>query len=121
MTNNENQIKEDKLVNDGLQLLSNGHRMTYVFKYIRERAEDDEMRQRIMQRITSNNQAQEINQARLEHDTAKKSISWTELIIGLCVIAFAMFITRMLWDMGWVSTLPLIMMGAVFVVWSKRR
>ncbi|MFT5764829.1 MAG: hypothetical protein ACI8X3_002261 [Saprospiraceae bacterium] len=46
---------EDQLYNDALALLSKGHRMTYIFKYIRERSESDEVLQRVVERLTANN------------------------------------------------------------------
>jgi hypothetical protein len=115
----ESSKTEEELYQDGLTLLSNGHRMTYIFKYIRERSDSDELRQRVMQRLTSNDDVQKINETRRDALTQTKGPGTTQLIIGISLIAFSLFLTVMLWNAGWVSTIPLIICAYVLINWAK--
>jgi len=116
----EERQKEEKLFNDGLELLKNGHRMTYIFKFVRERASDDEMRGRIMEKLTQDNQVSEINNERLEKATSPRKISTSEVIIGVILISLALLMMKLLWHMGWVSTIPLIIIFTVLGVWGNQ-
>ena len=112
---------EDQLFNDGLELLSNGHRITYVFKYVRDRAGSDEARQRVMERITTYDGVKELNEERFDTLTQTKKISNSELIIGLSIIGLAGVLTIALWNAGWVSSLPLLICFYVILNWQRSR
>lgn len=120
-TDQKNNFIEDKLYQDAIKLLSNGHRMTYVFKYVREKAVDDEMRGRVMERVTSDNQVQKINDTRLEQATSPRKIPSIQIIIGLVIIVLCLVFMKYLFQMGWISTIPLIIIFSVLAAWGNRR
>ncbi len=116
----EKTYTEEELYNDGLQLIANGQRPIFVFKYIRERAADEDMRKRIMERLNANKQVQQTNQVRLEKSTSGINISTTDMIGGGAVLLFAGVLFYYLRHAGWLSLLPIALVVFVFGVWQQR-
>ncbi len=116
----EEALKEEKLFEDSLALLSNGHRMTYIFKHVRERATDDEMRSRIMEKITQNNQVTEINDSRLKEATSGKKMDSKTMAGYVVIILVGGFLLYTL-SKGFVSIILLFVMSGALAAWGKVR
>ena len=111
----ENTLTEQELLTKAQNLAKNGHRMSYIFKYLRDRTDDADMRSRIMEAIQKDQQVvEERTESLKKMDTNGKS--WANLGMGLFIFALGVGVYFLLWNDGFISTLPIALMviGAGF-------
>jgi len=104
---------DEELHQDGLTLLENGHRMIFIFKYIRQRAENEAQRNRVMTRLTSDQQVQSIKQERLDATAKAGGFSWIDIAMWIFLILFFIYFIVVVVSGGRIPILPILIIIAI--------
>lgn len=112
--NEKKNYTEEELFEHGRKLLINGHRFSYIFRYLKERTDDAELIPKIIDRIKSDEQANLERTKNLQKFSPKTS--YFNVIMGLFIMVFGIVIHKTLAFEGFIGTLPiaLIVGGAGF-------
>ena len=106
-----NQQSEADLLQHAKSLASNGHRFSYIYKYLRARTDDAEMISRIIDQVKADTNVEDQRKEQLKK-LDKKKFSTVNVVMGMVIMILGAVINQVLAADGFVGTLPYILIFA---------